>query len=153
MNSQLIKSAVGGFVAMFLLSYVWYGVVAAEWYGTNFAEISRAEADMSMANIAIGYVLMALLLAYAYPHSYKGGPPMTEGLRFGVIMGLIVGLPAAFIGAGTTKVALIPAIVDGVYRVVEIGLGGLVIGFLHGRESQAAAEPAATEESAEAEGG
>ena len=142
-NGRVLKAAAGGFVAMFVLSYVWYGVVMAGWYETYFANMAAAEGDMSIRLIAVGYVIMAFLLAYVYPYGYKGGSGTSEGMRFGVIMGLIIGLPLAFVGAGTSSVELGPSLVDGIYKVVEIGVGGTVIGLLYGTDAPAAAPAAA----------
>ena len=151
MNGRVIKAAAGGFVAMFVISFIWYGVVMADWYETNYVNIMRAEADISMLNIALGYIIMALLLAYAYTYGYKGGSGTSEGMRFGVLMGLIIGLPLAFIGAGAWNIELGPSLVDGIYKVVEIGVGGTVIGLLYGTDEAPAPAPAAAPAAAPAE--
>ncbi len=155
-NGRVLKAAAGGFVAMFVLSFIWYANVMASWYETHFPNMAAAEADMSIPLIAFGYLIMAFLLASAYTYGYKGGSGTSEGMRFGVLMGLIIGLPMAFVGAGTSSVELGPSLVDGIYRVVEIGVGGTVIGLLYGSdapaEAPAAAPPPATSDAPATEG-
>ena len=143
MNGRVLKAAAGGFVAMFVLSFVWYGVVMMDWYADKYGNIMRMEDDISMAYIALGYVIRAFLLAYIYTYGYKGGSGTSEGMRFGVVMGLLLGLPLAFVGAGAWNIELGASLVDGIYTVVEIGVGGTVIGWLYGSDAPAAAPAAA----------
>ena len=137
MNARVLKAAGGGFVAMYVLSFLWFGIIVRGYNEVQLAEVMRGPEDFSFATIIVGYLLMSLLLAYVYPMGYKGGSGMSEGLRFGILMGLIVGLPGAIIGAGAFKIPLAANLVNGLYRVVEIGIGGMVIGQLYGRGESA----------------
>ena len=132
MTINLLKAGLGAFIAMFLLSYLWYGVVAAGYYETTFSGLARAAGEMSLASIALGYLLLGFLLAYAFPFGYQGGSATSEGLRFGLLMGLLIALPQAFINSGAWDVALQASLVDAVYRVAELTLGGFVTAMLYG---------------------
>ena len=91
--------------------------------------------DVPLMRIAaLGYVLLALLMAHVYPKGYAGGAPASEGLRFGAFIGLIATLPRSLVlyamEGGHTGTLVI---VDASWHIVEQGIGGLVIALLHGR--------------------
>ncbi len=132
MNTQLLKAGLGAFVAMFLLSFLWYGIIASGYYETTFSGIARTAEEMSMPSIALGYLLLGFLLAYAFPHGYTGGSATSEGARFGLLMGLLIALPQAFINAGAYDVPLQASLVDALYRLVEITVAGMVTALLYG---------------------
>ena len=53
-----------------------------------------------LAYVALGFLVLALLMALVYPKGYKGGSPKLEGLRFGVIVGLIAESPTQLVSYG-----------------------------------------------------
>jgi len=130
---KLILATVLGFVVMFLISGLWYLIIMKGYYNEQFSEVFRQESKMIW--IAIGYLVGAFLLALIYPIGYKGGAPMNEGLRFGILMGLLIALPMGLTLYGVYTIPLIPTIINIVYQVVEKGIGGLFIGLVYGKSS------------------
>ena len=130
---KLILATVLGFVVMFLISGLWYLIIMKGYYNEQFPEVFRQESKMIW--IAIGYLVGAFLLALIYPIGYKGGAPMSEGLRFGILMGLFIALPMGLTLYGVYTIPLIPSIINIVYQVVEKGIGGLFIGLVYGKSS------------------
>ena len=130
---KLILATVLGFVVMFLISGLWYLIIMKGYYNEQFSEVFRQESKMIW--IAIGYLVGAFLLALIYPIGYKGGAPMNEGLRFGILMGLLIALPMGLTLYGVYAIPLIPTIINIVYQVVEKGIGGLFIGLVYGKSS------------------
>ena len=132
-GKKLILATVLGFVVMFLISGLWYLIIMKGYYNEQFSEVFRQESKMIW--IAIGYLVGAFLLALIYPIGYKGGEPVNEGLRFGVLMGLIISLPMGLVLYGVYTVPLAPTFVNIIYQVVEKGIGGLFIGLVYGKRS------------------
>ena len=132
MQSKMVRATLASFVFMYSLSFVWYGLVARGFNDDQYMMVLRGPQDFSFLSIAVGYFLLALLLSYIYPFGYRGGRSGSQGLRFGIMMGLLIALPAALIHSGAYKMPLAANMVDAVYRVVEIGVGGLIIGRLYG---------------------
>ena len=132
LQSKLLRATVASYLVMFTLSFVWYGILAEGFNSEQYMTILRGPEDFSFVSIAIGYLLLAMLMSYIYPLGYEGGRPGAQGLRFGILVGLLIALPAAFINGGAYKMPLMANLVDAVYRIVEIGLGGLIIGRLYG---------------------
>ncbi len=105
--------------------------------------METAPEETLLGYIALGYIVLALLMAYVYPKGYSGGAPATEGLKFGVIIGLLWVLPHGIVlygvhHSGTRALIL----VDTTWHVVEQGVGGLVMGLICGRGRTAEGESA-----------
>ena len=108
---KLVMSAIAGFVAMFIISGLWYMVLMKGYYNDQFADVYRPE--FKMVWIVIGYLVWAFLMAYIYPIGYKGGPPVKEGLKFGILVGLISVLPIGLVLYGAHTVPLTGTLVHG----------------------------------------
>lgn len=127
---KLVFAWLAGFVAMFLLSGLWYMVLMPDYYSAQFADVSRAEPLFTW--IVLGYLVGSFLMAYIYPIGYKGMSPINEGLRFGFFMGLIIAIPAMFIAYAVNTIPLSGTMVDTIYQIVEKTIGGGVIGLVYG---------------------
>lgn len=139
-----ITGAIGAFVVMMGLSYVWHEIVLSSFYAEVWASIARAEPNMAL--VASGYVVAALIMAHMYPFGHGGGAPVGEGLRFGALMGVFMWLPANLVLSGAfMEMTPVQGIVDGLWHAVEGGAGGIVIAMMHARGAEAPAAPASTE--------
>lgn len=132
MNAKkFILAALVSLVAMYLISSLWYMVIMKDFYADNFSEVQRAEFNMIW--ITVGYIFYALLLAYIYPIGYQGGVPLIEGLRFGLLMGLLIAVPVGLVNQGVWKITLSGTIVEMIYQVVEKSIAGIFIGLIYGK--------------------
>jgi len=136
MNAKkLVLAWLAGFVVMFLLSGLWYLVIMKNYYQVQFSEVNRAEPMILW--IFLGYLIAAFLMAYIYPIGYKGGSPAGEGLKFGILIGLLMALPVGLIFYGAYTIPLSGTFVDIIYQVIEKSIGGVIIGLVYGRSKQA----------------
>ena len=94
-----------------------------------------AREQVNFLFIVLGYGALAFLMSYAYPIGYKGGTPVKEGLRFGILVGLLVALPLNLILHGVWKVTLAGSLVDSIYHVIEQIVGGIIIALIYGNTS------------------
>jgi len=118
----------GGFFAMFILSGLWHRVILKSFYTEH---LTSTLAEPNILFIVLGYLILAALMAYLYPLGYKGGSPLKEGLRFGIIIGLLWYLPFNVIMIGVVGKSGTLVVVDGLWRLVEQGVGGIVIGYFY----------------------
>ncbi len=80
-------------------------------------------------------LLLGLLMAYMYPQGYKGGSPVTEGAKFGALVGLLVWGPALL-----TLTAVLEGfdlsstvVIDILWHLVEEGAAGAAVGLIYGK--------------------
>lgn len=131
---KFILATIAGGVVMWLLAGLWYWVIATKLY-PPMAEHPR------MLFIILGYLVLAILMAYLYPIGYKGGSPLAEGVRFGIVMGLLWVLPLCLVehGATTPTLAFRVIVIDAIWHCVEEGIGGIVMAYCYGGPAKAAA--------------
>ncbi|MEE9167080.1 MAG: DUF2177 family protein [Candidatus Neomarinimicrobiota bacterium] len=129
-TKKLALSFLAGAVAMTLLGFLWHQVIMSGFYDEQLGDVLRSEPNVAF--VVLGYLVLALLMAYIYPIGYKGGSPTSQGLKFGILMGLIWVLPHGLVYVGVLNFTLTYTIVDGIWHVVEEGVGGVVIGLLYG---------------------
>ncbi len=114
--------------------------VAASWHLVFFKDLydglgifTRKEPLIPLGIASI--VMQALVLAWLYPALYKGGRPAMEGLRFGLLIGVLMASIAVFAEAGKQNVSSLPTwlVFESVYYLLQFGLVGVVIGLIYGR--------------------
>lgn len=126
-------AGLAGFVVMFILSGLWYMVLMAGFYRTQSEAIMREQFNFLF--IVLGYIVLAFMMSTIYPIGYKGGSPAKEGLRFGILIGLVVWLTANLVLHGVYNCTLAAALVDSVWHIVEQSIGGIVIALVYGKSS------------------
>ena len=144
-TKKMIMAWFGAYVVMFFLSFLWYGILMESYYSENFIEVSRSEEEFSLTLIAVGYMILTLLMSYIFPLGSKGGSAVNEGMRFGVLLGMIRALPTAFILSAVYNMPLSANLVDAVYIIVESAIGGIVIAKIYGSGSGDAAPEVETD--------
>ncbi|MCH8836619.1 MAG: hypothetical protein IIA60_02330 [Candidatus Marinimicrobia bacterium] len=85
MNAKkMLQAWLAGCVVMYIISVIWYLFIIGGYNETQFAAVARQELSMTM--IIVGYLVLTFLMSYIYPIGFKGGEPLQEGLRFGVLL-------------------------------------------------------------------
>ena len=144
MNAKkCILALIVSFIVMFLLSGLWHMYIMGDFY---MEQNPAAKSEVMLGFVILGYAVLALLMAYAYPLGYKGGSPVGEGLRFGILIGLLWLVPRSIVlyGVENTGTGLV-LIVDGVWHLAEQGIGGIIIGLIYGRSESGESTSKATE--------
>ena len=133
MNAKkMLLALIAGFAVMYLLSWLWHMKIMVDFY---IAHSSSGALDAPKTQyILLGYFVLALILSYIYPLGYKGGSPVIEGLKFGAVMGLLWNLPFSLVSFGLFESSGTLIIVDGIWHIVEEGIGGIAIGLVYGSQ-------------------
>ncbi len=117
---------------------VTYAILEVFLFKAYIAEtiIKPAEASVGgtpiMAFVAV--LSMSLIMAYIYPTGYKGGTPLSEGFRFGVLLGLFVAIPYGIFFDLMFSIGFMPTLVLILVYTLEVAASGLLIGLVYGKE-------------------
>ncbi len=132
---KFTPAALAGSVAMWLLAWLWHMLLVPGFYAAN----DEAAHHDGLGLIVLAYLLLGALMAYMYPIGYKGGRPVLEGLRFGLLIGLLWVLPHALVRAGAHGGDSISyVLINSAWHLIEQGAGGVIIGLIYGRSPAAA---------------
>jgi hypothetical protein len=80
----------------------------------------------------LAWLITSVLLAWAFPIGYRGGVPWAEGLRFGMLMGLLAGLPGVLHSYADTETAVAGLVTVVLWNVITWGIAGALIGTVYG---------------------
>lgn len=127
---KLILATVLALGVMCLLSAVWHAWAMAPFYAAHAPTLRPAPV---LRLVGLGYFVLAVLMAVIYPKGYEGGGPWREGLRFGLLMGVLSTLPRELIlyGAEGCHTGML-VVVEAAWHMVEQGAGGVAVAVVHG---------------------
>lgn len=130
-TKKMLYAWLAGAAGMIILGFLWHTVILGDFYDTHLAAVARDEPKMPF--VILGYLVLALLMAYMFPLGYKGGSAVTEGLRFGILIGLLWILPLQLVFHALLNIDLTGGLVDAGWHVVEQGVGGIIIAMVYGK--------------------
>jgi hypothetical protein len=126
-----------GFVVLFLLGWLLYGMLLMEFYTTNTGSatgVMRGDTEMVWWALILGNLFQAYFLVYVFG-KWANITSFGGGFQAGAILGLILGLAFNLIMFATTNIMnLTSALVDPLVSAVMMGLTGGVVGFMLGRK-------------------
>ena len=131
-----LQKFVLAFIAYVLVTFA----VAASWHLFFFKELydqlaifTRQEPLIPLGIASI--VMQGLVLSYLYPSFYRGGSPSLQGLKFGLLIGVLMASIAVFAEAGKQNVSSLSTWLafESGYYLLQFGVVGLVIGMIYGR--------------------
>lgn len=122
---ELFLSTLAGGLGMWVVGGLWHNLILPIFSNT-------AEAHHDGLFIAlIAYFVLALLMAYIFSLSYqKGKFIVLEGLKMGIVIGILWVFPHGLALAGTNDTSIVYEIKNAVYHVVEQGIGGIIIALI-----------------------
>ncbi len=129
------KLAIGtliAFIYIFFLDYLWYGILMRDFFTST-----GADRDMPIFPwLILGTLIMAYAFCYIY---YKGRekekPVVAQGIRYGIMICLLMFIPMALIRYAVMDYAPFSEyLVDTLFRVVQIIILGVIIAKFFGLE-------------------
>ena len=83
----------------------------------------------------LSMLIQGLILAYLYPFFYKAGHPVTQGIKYGLLMGLYLYSVSTLANAAKMMVASMPVWlgIQALFHTIQFVLAGAVIGLAYGR--------------------
>ena len=130
--ARVALAAIAAWVLYMAMGYLVHGVLLRDLY-LQYAAVMRPEAEAAaILPIGFGFALVGFFaFAYTYAKGYEGGSGLQEGLRFGVLVGILL---CCF--AGVWQYMVWPAgerlfaawLVD---YIVEFALYGMLVGLIY----------------------
>ena len=121
----MLLTLAGG-ISMWLLAGLWHEIIMAQFYTAQTHATHEGTGIILLA-----YLILAALMAYLYPRIYTDGKSVLEGLKFGVVIGLLWVLPHELAMAGAHGELIVYVLKNAAWHMVEQGVGGMVIGFTY----------------------
>ena len=127
-RKRFIPAFMLGGATMWGLAGLWHEVLMPRFYAAATGATHEGAAIILAAYMALG-----ALMAYLYPIGYQGGRPVAEGLRFGLLIGVLWVFPHGLAMAGAHGTSIAYVFKNTGWHLIEQGVGGLVIGWIYGR--------------------
>jgi len=123
-----LLGTLAGFVVLFLGGWVFYDMLAADFYASHTtaagAAAMRGEETMNLLYIAIGCLVQACIMQSIYSKLAEKG----NGFKFGAYFGVFVGLGIGVLNFGVMDLMdMTGHLVDAVWSIVFYGITGLAI--------------------------
>jgi|WetSurMetagenome_2_1015567.scaffolds.fasta_scaffold178369_2 hypothetical protein len=130
---KLIISTIVTAILLFLLGWLFYGVIFVGHLSTMYA-LMRPESDMKIWALIVGCLLQGLLLSIVYMRTYQGKSPFKEGLIYGLLIGFLFAIPYVFFMWSSYQITYRAVIADGIAMGIRILIAGIVIGLIFGKK-------------------
>ncbi len=124
-----LVAIVASFLILFFLNYLFYGVVAAEFFENHKGSATGVQKEqVEMIFIFLGTVVQAIALTLLYVKWSQGNHDISNGARFGALAGIFAGFGMTLIMYGTSNLFDMTALlVDGIWYIFLYGVCGAVI--------------------------
>ena len=146
---RVVAGAVVAWLAYMVVSPFVNTLLLGDLYARH-AAVFRPQDQM---NVVVGFAASAfgfLVFAYAFAKGYEGGSGPLEGLRFGVIVGLLLSCFSVVWNYVTLPLSGALAIAWVVDTIVEMGVYGAIVGLIYKPLRGGGAEKEKDETAAEA---
>ena len=135
--ARVALAAVAAWVLYLSISFVVHGILLRDLY-MQYTGVMRPEAEASgILPIGFAFALVGVFaFAYAYAKGYEGGSGLLEGLRFGVLVGILLcafGSIWEYMVWPVGKRLLVAWLVD---HIAEFAIYGMVVGPIYKPQAQ-----------------
>jgi hypothetical protein len=127
-----LLASIAVFVAMWLLDYLVHGVLLMKEYVINAKYfLPAAVMTARMPFMFTAQVLLSLLLVLLYSQGYTGKGSVTEGVRYGIYVGLLFNLPMSFSSYFMYAFPVKLLILWAVFGFLQFVIYGAIIGAMY----------------------
>ena len=136
--TRIVVAAVVATVVDALYGFLVWGMVLNGEFARYPAVYRLGENQSALPLMLIGVLVAMFFASWIYAHGYEGRGGLTEGLRFGALMGLFIGAYNAGVNYGTLRIGKRMALTYGAGWIGEWLLVGLAIGLVYKAASRSA---------------
>ncbi len=115
-------------VIIFVVDYLFYAVLMADFFSS-----SHMRETPNFGMLILGILVFSFFFCYIYPHGVEGDNQVMQGLRYGVTIALFTVVSFGLIQYAVFDVAPFNEyLVDMIYKIVQLGIVGIVVATLVG---------------------
>lgn len=130
---RTLLAAITAALVMFALAGLYTGVIARAFIASH-VDPAILRTPPNLALVFGGYAALAGLMSLLYPRFGRtAGTPSWSGLRFGLGVAVLWLMPYSLVLFGVYRFPYQALPLDFAWACVEQGIGGLVIGMIHGK--------------------
>lgn len=133
MGSNKVLAVLAGWVTIFVLGYLVYGMLMADFFAANAGTATGVMKDPpDLIMIGLGELVSAVFLVVVL--GWAGVTDAAAGFQKGALIGLLLSASVGFVWLGAFNISTMTGtLADVVVSAVRIGIGGAVIGAMLGR--------------------
>ena len=139
-NSKIFTAGLVGAIVAFLLGFIVYGNLLAEFFVENSGSASgvmRGDDEMQWIPMILGHVTWGMLFAIVFG-KWANISTFTTGAKSGALLGFLIGASFDLIQLGSTHIPnLTGIVVDIVVMTIVSAIVGGVVGWFFGRKKEA----------------
>jgi hypothetical protein len=127
---RLTAAALVSWLAHLVLTGLIWGMILPDLFRQN-ATLLRVPSEM---NLVLGYgasLVGFFVFSYTYAKGYEGGAGLVEGLRYGVLIGLLLAVFAGVWGYVMMPISAVFATAMIVDSIVEMAAYGAIVGLIY----------------------
>lgn len=132
MSTKILLAAMAYVVVTFAVAAPWHFVLFPDLYH-ELGMYNREEPSVALGVLSM--LIQGLVLGYLYPRYYRGGPPVVEGVRFGLLAGAFLFSVSTLANAAKIQVSSIPGWIgiQLAFHLIQFVVAGAAIGLVFGR--------------------
>ncbi len=131
MNKKFVLAVAAVFVVHEVLGFIIHQVLLTPYYQETYS-LWRMPEEINLGLIYLVALVWSLLFTYIFTKGYEGKGPM-EGIRYGLLVGLLISVPAAFATYAVQPITLSLALAWFVYGTIQIVACGLAAALVYER--------------------
>jgi len=133
--NKIILASVSYLVLTLAIAYPWHMIWFHDLYA-GMGAYTRPEPSVPLGMLAM--ITQGIVIAYLYPYYYKGGNPIIQGIKFSLIMGVVVYSVMGFAMAAKIDINPISTFLfySVIFQLIQFVLTGAVLGLIYGKIKQ-----------------
>jgi hypothetical protein len=124
---------------MSILEFLLRGVIFAPWNPELYPPVRPEDLMVSRIWNYLGRAVFSALFVFMFTRGYEGRPGIGEGLRYGLLIGLLVFVPGLFGSMITTTVSAGMLVVRCAASILEMLVCGVLVAMIYRGQKKAAA--------------
>ena len=130
---KFVLAVIAYIIVAFAVAASWHLVFFKDLYD-QFGIYTRKEPLIPLGITSM--VMQGLVLSYLYPNFFRGGSPLAQGLKFGLLIGVLMASIAVFAEASHQNVSSLMTWLtfESAYYFLQFGLVGMIIGMIYGKK-------------------